>query len=541
MTPEELKEFLKDPNMKKNFGAIAASTKVGTKYFDVRTTLYEETSSFPDASISERIFCVLNGIKRPKICKCGCGKLVNDQRHDYLASHGNRDPEVKAKKEESYKKKTGYTNPSQNPDVKKQKADTSIKNWGAVSYMRTDEGKKMHDDSMLKLHGVVNPFQIPEVKADIQIKWKVKKSETIKKIKETGKKTFFEKMLTSNRMGSIRPLFTIDEYAGCDKYYRFMCTTCNKEFTDRVINGRIPRCTTCYPLIDSGGRSLAQQEVTDYIKFLTDQEVKEEDRKVLEGKELDIYIPSLNIAFEYCGLYWHSEISGTERNKDADKGRHYHVGKFKKCSDKGIKLITIFEDEWVYRQTQVKGRIRALLGACEKIGARECSVEKLNFEEYSQFVDNYHIQGSTNAFLTAYGLKYGGEVLSVIGISNKRGIFKGGKKDCLELIRMCSRDGIEVVGGMSRLISAVAKDYPERLLVSYADRRWSDGNGYVKTGFIAVNTSTANYWYVKDGERHHRLIARDKRITGLTEWESMQILKYDRIWDCGTIRFEKIL
>jgi len=541
MTVEELKEFLKDPNMKKNFGAIAASTKAGSKYFDVRKILYEETASFSDASIAERIFCVLNDVRFPKTCKCGCGKLVKDQRNNYVSSHGNAAPEVKAKKVESYKEKTGYSNPSQNPDVKRQKVDTSIERWGAKSYMQTEEGRKFHDERMLKLHGVINPFQIPEVKADIRQKWKAKKTETVEKIKETGKKTFFEKLLTSGRMGSIRPLFTIDDYAGCDKYYKFTCTTCGNEFTDRIINGRIPRCVVCYPLIDSGGRSIAQQEVTDFIKSLTTELVEEENRHVLGGKELDIYIPSLNIAFEYCGLYWHSEISGTERNKNADKGRHYHVGKFKACADRGIKLITIFEDEWVYRKQQVKARIRALLGACKKIGARECTVEKLGFDEYSQFVDDYHIQGSTNAFLTAYCLKHKDDIVSIIGISNKRGIFKGGKKDCLELVRMCSKDGVEVVGGMSRLLSAAAKDYSGKLLISYADRRWSDGNGYIKTGFTAVNTSAANYWYVKDGERHHRLIAKDKRIDGLTEWESMQILKYDRIWDCGTIRFEKIL
>ena len=54
----------------------------------------------------------------------------------------------------------------------------------------------------------------------------------------------------------------------------------------------------------------------------------EEDLKNIElkvKKELDIYLPNLNIAIEYNGLYWHGE-----KNKD----KNYHLEKYNLCQEK---------------------------------------------------------------------------------------------------------------------------------------------------------------------------------------------------------------
>ena len=71
---------------------------------------------------------------------------------------------------------------------------------------------------------------------------------------------------------------------------------------------------------------------------------------------MDIYIPSKNIAIEYYGIYWHSELY-------VDKD--YHLNKTELCNDKGVKLIHIFEDEWVNKQDIVKSRLKNLFGLTE--------------------------------------------------------------------------------------------------------------------------------------------------------------------------------
>ena len=92
----------------------------------------------------------------------------------------------------------------------------------------------------------------------------------------------------------------------------------------RIKVSKINPCTNCIPVNISSGKEL---ELLDFIKSNYDGEIIENDRKVLSGKELDIYLPGLNLAFEFNGLYWHSEL-----HKD-DK---YHLEKTEKCLDKGV-------------------------------------------------------------------------------------------------------------------------------------------------------------------------------------------------------------
>ena len=69
----------------------------------------------------------------------------------------------------------------------------------------------------------------------------------------------------------------------------------------------------------------------------------------LKGKELDLYIPSLNLAIEYNGIAYHH----TNDNDDSDflkctkKSSSYHHNKFIVCKKNNVNLIHIFEFEIV--------------------------------------------------------------------------------------------------------------------------------------------------------------------------------------------------
>ena len=67
------------------------------------------------------------------------------------------------------------------------------------------------------------------------------------------------------------------------------------------------------------------------------------NRTILGGKELDIYIPSKQIAIECNGIYWHSYDN---------KPIKYHINKYTECLNKGIQLITIWED-WIIHKPEI--------------------------------------------------------------------------------------------------------------------------------------------------------------------------------------------
>lgn len=82
---------------------------------------------------------------------------------------------------------------------------------------------------------------------------------------------------------------------------------------------------------------------------------------------------------------WHSESQG--------KDRYYHYNKWKACSDKGIQLITIWEDEWRDKQDIVKSMLSHKMGVSQgaRVYARTCTVSPLTAAVAREFLDTYHI------------------------------------------------------------------------------------------------------------------------------------------------------
>jgi len=130
-----------------------------------------------------------------------------------------------------------------------------------------------------------------------------------------------------------------------------------------------------------------------------------------------------------------------------------------------------------------------------------------------------------------------------IALGNKK------KSNIWEMYRFCSNNGISITGGASKLFKYFIKNYSPESIISYADKRWSIGNLYIKMGFNKVSESFPNYFYVQNYyKRYHRFNFRKNVLVkklkifdpNLSEWENMKNNGWDRIWDCGTIKFEWI-
>lgn len=102
-------------------------------------------------------------------------------------------------------------------------------------------------------------------------------------------------------------------------------------------------CPECSKLLK---RSKGEKELCNFIKSIYSGEVLENNRKIINGKELDIYLPKLKLALEYNGEYWHQIAEQREPG--------YHENKQKACIDKGIKLIEIWENEWKNNKEEIK-------------------------------------------------------------------------------------------------------------------------------------------------------------------------------------------
>lgn len=179
---------------------------------------------------------------------------------------------------------------------------------------------------------------------------------------------------------------------------RFRCLCCRHEWTinkSQEKYGYIAQYACC-PKCTNVGTSRKEQELVDFIKSFYAGKIEQNNRSILDGKELNIYIPKHQLAIEFNGSYWHSENAGTSVN--------YHQQKTLACREKGIRLIHVFEHEWDFKKDKVKQLIRAALGQYNaKVYARKCEVKQIDSNQYSQFLDINHFQGSVNSAIR-YGL-----------------------------------------------------------------------------------------------------------------------------------------
>jgi len=283
-------------------------------------------------------------------------------------------------------------------------------------------------------------------------------------------------------------------------------------------------------------KKISKEENTlyEYICSIYDKEIQQSNRLILNGKELDIFLPNSNIAIEYNGLYSHY-YRPEETKESLIKGKKYHLEKTIECEKKGIQLLQFYSDEWLNKEDIVKSIIKSKLNLNQKLYARKCEKIIINSYDKNKFLNENHIQGEDKSKVKL-GLIYNNELVCLMTFCKSR----FNKSYEWELSRFSCKKGINVIGGFSRLLKWFKEEYSGSI-ISYADRRYSNGNVYRKNGFNLLRINSPSYYYVdkKYQERFNRMKFQKKNIGAYdcTEYEKARELGFNKIYDCGTLTF----
>jgi len=322
--------------------------------------------------------------------------------------------------------------------------------------------------------------------------------------------------------------------------YSLLCKRTNKKFNIGYSNlrNRILSNLEISPYFRPiYGKSEMEVDLLNLIKTFYNETILSNTKKIISPLELDIYVPELKLAFEFNGLYWHSEIN---------KENNYHLNKTELCEQNGIQLIHILEDDWIYKQEIIKSMILNKLGkTSNKIFGRKTEIKEVTDNKLiMEFLETNHIQGFVGSKVKI-GLFYENELVSLMTFGNRR--IAMGKKSTnegeYELLRFCNKLNTNVIGGASKLFKYFIKNYNPTEITTYADRSISQGKLYNTLGFTFVDKTVPNYYYIIDGIRDHRFnFRKDKLIkdgydSTKTEHEIMLERKIFRIYDSGNLKF----
>lgn len=421
--------------------------------------------------------------------------------------------------------KWGVEHVLQNEEVKEKYKETSIRNWNVDNFSKTEEFIIKQKETCLEKWGEDHHSQNTDIKKKKEEtcleKWGVKSTLHINKSQEKRNEIFRteefrKKFEISNHKDYIEYLGDSKSLFMCEKNHKFEIDYDN--FRGRIVNN-IPLCTICYSI--SEHRSIKEKELLNYISSIYDKEIIESYR---DKYEIDIYLPDLNIGFEFNGIFWHS---------DKWKSKDYHKLKSDHFKEKGIKIFNIWESDWDFRNSIVKSQILNQLGKSNRIWARKCSVKEITDNKISkEFLDKNHIQGWVRSDLKI-GLYYNDELVSIMIFDHYEGRKKM-NKDEWNLSRFCNKLDYSVVGGASKILNYFIKSMNPKRIISYADKDWSQGNLYESIGFLLISEINPDYKYVVDGDMIHKSRFR-KSLTGVSESE----LNIPKVWNCGKLKFEK--
>lgn len=277
--------------------------------------------------------------------------------------------------------------------------------------------------------------------------------------------------------------------------------------------------------------------LVQHLKEWGIEKIIQSEREILAGLELDIYLPDYNIAIEFNGNRFHSDLF---------KKKNYHLKKTEECARKGIRLIHIWECDFRKKQEIILSNLQSILNKTGvKYYARKCKVQEITASQASNFLQENHLQGSTVAKIRV-GLYHEEELVSVMTFSKLRAaVGMKHKEGSYELTRFCNLKDTAVIGGASKLYTYFLRHYTPTTVLSFANRDWSIGGVYEKLGMTFSNYTPPGYFYVKSQFKYSRFRFSKHKLVEIghdkskSEYQIMTELGYFRIWDCGNLKYEQ--
>jgi hypothetical protein len=556
---------------KSNIGSLSLflSKEKNKKYLDYLKSNTIDLDSY-NLTIPEYIYYYFNNIEEPFLCICDKHRKFTTFKEGFKVSCGDKKCFMQIKKD-NFLSNHGVDNPRKLKSVVYKARETINKKYNGKHYMYDPKVRSKFNNTMRKEYGVDWAQQNIEINNKSRDKWNLKSDKDLedicdKKLLTYSLKSDEEKLMTFikrektniERYGEdYRYIFSenvrtkhlnritklISEDYNClsfdipnEKYKLYHKDCCEfyigrYVFRERISLGR-ELCTTCNPVTQ--GVSELEKDIFNFIDCNYTETIVQSNRSIIPPLELDIYLPNDNLAFEFNGLYWHSDLY---------KENNYHLNKTEKCESKGVQLIHIYEDDWLYKQEIVKSRILNLLSKSERIYARKCIVKEVTPKDTREFLNKNHIQGFVGSKIKL-GLYHNDTLVSLMTFGSlRRNLGQTSKDGSFELLRFCNILNTTVIGGASKLFKYFTRNYDFNTIISYADRSWSTGNIYEQLGFKYVHKTKPNYYYVKNDIRLNRfgfrkdILVKEGFDQKLSERIIMKERGFNRLYDSGSIKF----
>ena len=402
-------------------------------------------------------------------------------------------------------------------EINEKRRQTNIKENGYEFPMQDQKIREKTSETVFERYGVRSVLQRPDIRDAARLK---KKQSSWYKIRAD--------------IANYSPLFTFDEFVSntdSNFYWKWKCQRCGNIFQSRYDDGHHTVCRKCHPfkshVIDSKGEHEIIDMLSHYFKDIIHQ-----DRTILNPKELDVLVKEKNVAFEFDGLYWHSEEY---------KPNDYHLMKTKMCKLKGVKLIHVFESEWKSMRQIAESYVKRAVGVFDKsFDACDLRCQKIISEDALHFYKENDIDVHKRHLDNSYGFFDGDNLIAAYSIC-----INDSKAKIVKFATRLHTDIVNIIEQMTQCIFSIEGVNEIEISV---DRRWSDGSDFLNAGYRLTSVSEPDFYYVNTNDEEWVHQPSDKfrkqfvmNVLGKSfdnsksQEQNLADNGFIRIYDCGQI------
>ncbi len=200
--------------------------------------------------------------------------------------------------------------------------------------------------------------------------------------------------------GQVYGDLTVLGYAGRSRW-RCMCV-CGQTTTLYVSKLKEGRRCTHY------GTSRQEKEINDIVRRCARGDVQAHKR-ILDGKEVDIFVPDVNLAIEVNGSATHASVNGAYRDLPVD----YHLRKYRAAVESGVHLVQVFNVNYDLRRQAVLAYLQYLV--CPQVESLELyTVRQVTRAVAEDLLTTWSPSFEAVAGDVSWALMYGDNVAAVL-------------------------------------------------------------------------------------------------------------------------------
>jgi hypothetical protein len=166
------------------------------------------------------------------------------------------------------------------------------------------------------------------------------------------------------------------------------------------------------------------------------------------------------------------------------------------CKEQNIQCVHVWQDRFIQKPEVIMSRLLSVIGKSKRIHGRDTEVKRIDKTTSDSFLETHHLQGKASAYYK-YGLYKKNQLLAVATFSKSRIMTDGSALyRSYELVRFACANHTTIVGGLGKLIKHFISETQPAHIMTYVDKDWGNGKGYIALGFKQIETTQPLLFYI---------------------------------------------